>query len=51
MAANSNFTTIVDRIKTIKGMYPVLKGTSDDYSFSALCIKYSILQESGFDFE
>lgn len=42
MAANSNFTTIVDRIKTIKGMYPVLKGTSDDYSFSALCIKYSI---------
>lgn len=42
MAANSKFTTISDRIKTIQGMYPSLKSNTDDYVFSAVCIKYSI---------
>lgn len=44
MAANQNFTTIVARINSMKGMYPFLKNKADDYVFSALCIKYSVFK-------
>lgn len=44
MAANQDFTILEDRINSIKGMYPSLKNKTDDYVFSALCIKYSVFK-------
>lgn len=42
MSANSNYSSIIDRVRDIRSFYFFLKKKSDDYAFSAVCIKYSI---------